>query len=185
MHTDEASRKTLCPDLHINIHTHINTHTHAYRWSEQEDAVSWPPYKHLCTHKHTYTCIQMKQAGRRCVFTMHSTEYGRCGNVHYDGNVSFTYVCMCIYIYIYMYIHTFNPARSMWQRPLWRKRKLYVCIHIYMYVYIHTFNRVRSMWQRPLCRKRKFALVCVCMYVYTYNIQYASSIHEHVQILRV
>jgi glycosyltransferase involved in cell wall biosynthesis len=29
--------------------------------------------------------VQLKQAGRRCVLTMHSTEYGRCGNNHYDG----------------------------------------------------------------------------------------------------
>eukprot|EP00971_Amphidinium_carterae_P057200 1131010-Amphidinium_carterae.1 len=29
--------------------------------------------------------IQLKEMGKRCVFTMHSTETGRCGNVQYDG----------------------------------------------------------------------------------------------------
>ncbi len=27
----------------------------------------------------------IKNAGRRCVFTLHSTEYGRCGNNHFNG----------------------------------------------------------------------------------------------------
>ena len=30
--------------------------------------------------------VQMKQAGRRCILTMHSTEYGRCGNQNFEGN---------------------------------------------------------------------------------------------------
>jgi glycosyltransferase involved in cell wall biosynthesis len=32
--------------------------------------------------------VQMKQAGRRCILTMHSTEYGRNGNKHSDAEIS-------------------------------------------------------------------------------------------------
>ena len=32
--------------------------------------------------------VQLKQAGRKCILTMHSTEYGRSGNVHHDGGDS-------------------------------------------------------------------------------------------------
>jgi len=31
------------------------------------------------------TLVQAKQIGRRTVFTCHSTEFGRCGNVHFEG----------------------------------------------------------------------------------------------------
>jgi glycosyltransferase involved in cell wall biosynthesis len=32
--------------------------------------------------------VQLKQAGRRCILTMHSTEFGRSGNVHHEGGDS-------------------------------------------------------------------------------------------------
>eukprot|EP00802_Teleaulax_amphioxeia_P010088 Tamp_10113.p1 GENE.Tamp_10113~~Tamp_10113.p1 ORF type:complete len:469 (-),score=121.28 Tamp_10113:675-1937(-) len=32
--------------------------------------------------------VQLKQAGRKCILTMHSTEYGRCGNKHVEGGIS-------------------------------------------------------------------------------------------------
>lgn len=54
--------------------------------------------RHCCLNFGNHNChrdislldfLQMKQAGRKCILTMHSTEYGRCGNVNFDGNVSF------------------------------------------------------------------------------------------------
>jgi glycosyltransferase involved in cell wall biosynthesis len=32
--------------------------------------------------------VQLKQAGRKCILTMHSTEFGRCGNTHVEGGIS-------------------------------------------------------------------------------------------------
>ena len=32
--------------------------------------------------------VQLKQAGRKCILTMHSTEYGRCGNQHVTEGIS-------------------------------------------------------------------------------------------------
>lgn len=32
--------------------------------------------------------VQLKQAGRKCILTMHSTEYGRCGNQHVTEGMS-------------------------------------------------------------------------------------------------
>ena len=79
-----------CPfDLNPNFLTEINNMCHSFvnhMWAT-EDYIG--PFD--IVHAHDWltakALVWAKEGrGRRCVFTIHSTEYGRCGNNHWNGN---------------------------------------------------------------------------------------------------
>ena len=118
--------------------------------------------------------VQLKQAGRKCILTMHSTEFGRCGNTHVEGGISGMRVCMYVsgrmtlstgkikeiereeceyaaYIYKNTHKHTHKHTHT------------HAHIYGYMYVYTHTHTYVYMYTYAYM-----YVCMFVCMYVYIY-----------------
>ena len=82
-----------CPmDLNPDFVTEMNNMCNSLIWhlGETEHYNGWP---FDVVHGHDWMCakaiVQAKNnRGRRTILTVHSTEYGRCGNVNYPGNSS-------------------------------------------------------------------------------------------------
>jgi glycosyltransferase involved in cell wall biosynthesis len=75
-------------DLHHDFLTEINNMCNSFAWHMGEAAAKDGPFD--VAHGHdwlvTKALVQARnQHDSACVFTIHSTEYGRCGNHNYDG----------------------------------------------------------------------------------------------------
>lgn len=78
-----------CPiQIHPDFITEMNNMCNSFIWHLGEVEASTGPFD--IVHGHDWLCakgvVQAKNnRGRRVVFTLHSTEYGRCGNANYGG----------------------------------------------------------------------------------------------------
>lgn len=78
-----------CPfDLDSDFLTEINNMCNSFEWHFAEQVNLGGPFD--IAHGHDWLTTKALVQARNlhdnaCVFTIHSTEYGRCGNHHYDG----------------------------------------------------------------------------------------------------
>jgi glycosyltransferase involved in cell wall biosynthesis len=75
-------------DLHQDFLTEINNMCNSFAWHMGEAAAQAGPFDVVHGHDWLVTkaLVQARnQHNSACVFTIHSTEYGRCGNHNYDG----------------------------------------------------------------------------------------------------
>ena len=74
----------LCPDFVAEMNNMCNAMMYFMARTEAEGGFGFD-----LVHAHDWMCAkgvsQAKRDGRRAVLTIHSTEYGRSGNVHHDG----------------------------------------------------------------------------------------------------
>ena len=132
-----------CPiDIHPDFVTEMNNMCNSFAWhvneSEHHDRSAFD-----VVHGHDWLCakaiVQLKNNhGRKAVYTIHSTEFGRCGNVNYSGNSARVRMVEAEGAFVADRVVTVSGAlaeevKQHYQVPDWKLRTVRNGIHCHRY----------------------------------------------------